>query len=185
MNKAVFLDRDGVLLHNRESYITDWEQVKIYPYAFAALSRLAKSDYKIFLLTNQSAIGRGLVALETVEEINRRLESIVSQHGGRIDEVFLCPHAPADRCHCRKPLPGMIEEAHRKYDLNLAQSWLIGDALSDLQAGVVGGIENLILVQTGRGKKQLVKFNNEFSNINFQVQTNVLKAVDAITTRKH
>ncbi len=161
MNKAIFLDRDGVIIHNRSRYVRSWEDVAIYPFAFKALAQMSQSAYKIFILTNQSAVGRGLMSLDTVHEINARMVAIINQHGGRIDEFYLCPHAPEAKCNCRKPLPGMILDAQRDHNLDLANSWLIGDAVSDLQAGNNAHIGNLALVKTGRGKKQLAILNSQ------------------------
>ncbi len=161
MSKAIFLDRDGVIIHNRSHYVRSWEDVAIYPFALKALARLSQSPYKIFILTNQSAVGRSLMSLDTVHEINDRIVAIINQYGGRIDEIYVCPHAPEDKCYCRKPQPGMILDARRDHKLDLANSWLIGDAASDLQAGDNGHIGNLALVKSGRGKKQLAILNSQ------------------------
>ena len=93
-NTAIFLDRDGVIVHNRQQYIRSWADVKIYPLALDALAELATMNTYLFLITNQSAIGRGLVSHEMVENINHRLIQTIEAHNGRIYHVFLCPHAP-------------------------------------------------------------------------------------------
>jgi D-glycero-D-manno-heptose 1,7-bisphosphate phosphatase len=103
---AIFLDRDGVLIENRPSYVRGWEDVHIFHQALAALVRISTAPYKIVLVTNQSAVGRGLISSEVAWAINRRLVSVIEDAGGRIDGVFMCPHAPQDRCACRKPKPG-------------------------------------------------------------------------------
>jgi len=180
MNRAIFLDRDGVLIHNRAKYIRTWDDVKIYPFTFQAISALAKLQYKIIVLTNQSAIGRGLVNTRTIHDINQQLENKIQANGGRIDRFYLCPHAPQDRCECRKPRPGLVFQAQNDYDIDLENSWLIGDAYSDIQAGVNSGIKNLILVQTGRGKKQLKNFWKELDSINYLWTKNLWEAIKLI-----
>jgi D-glycero-D-manno-heptose 1,7-bisphosphate phosphatase len=154
MEPAIFLDRDGVLIENRSSYIRSWEDVKVYPQALDALARANCAPWKIVLITNQSAVGRGLISLEIAWEINRRLVSVIEQAGGRIDGVFMCPHAPQDQCECRKPKPGLILQAAHTFSLDLSRSVLIGDALSDIQAGQAALVRQTALVKTGLGAAQ-------------------------------
>ncbi len=167
LTKAIFLDRDGVLIHNRANYVRSWDDVKIYQTTIKSLSLLAKSDFKIIILSNQSAVGRKIISYQTMKEINDRLISIIQNSGGRIDGVFVCPHAPEDHCKCRKPEPGLVFEAEKSFSLDLEKSWLVGDALSDLQTGLNSGIKNLILVESGRGKKQLKLYKEKFDQLAF------------------
>lgn len=155
MYPAIFLDRDGVIIENRPSYVRTWSDVEIFPQALTALARLKNSPYKIILVTNQSGVGRGLIPLDIVEAINQRLLEVVRAAGGRIDGIFMCPHAPEDHCDCRKPRPGLILQATKQLSLDLSHSILIGDALSDLKAGFAAGIHRVVLVRTGRGIQQL------------------------------
>ena len=87
-------------------------------------------------------------------EINQRLVQAIEKAGGRVDGLYMCPHTPQDQCECRKPRPGMILQAERELSLDLSRSWMIGDALSDLQAGRAAGVGHLALVGTGRGTHQ-------------------------------
>jgi len=155
LHPALFLDRDGVLNHNRVDYVKSLEELAIYPQALEALVLLAPLPLKIIVITNQSVVGRGLISLEQAQAINRHLKRIVEKAGGRIDQIYLCPHAPGDECACRKPLPGMIVEAAHDHAIDLAHSTLIGDALTDIAAGRAAGIETLVLVRSGRGTAQL------------------------------
>ena len=155
MFPALFLDRDGVIIENCPNYVRTWQDVNILPSALEALATLSASPYKIIIITNQSAIGRGLVTLETAHEINRHLVQIIQEAGGRVDGVYLCPHAPQDQCACRKPQPGLLLQAAQELALDLPRSALIGDAWSDLLAGQAAGVPNLILLRTGRGRDQL------------------------------
>ena len=161
MHPAIFLDRDGVLIENRSDYVRDWSQVKIIPEAIHALSFAPIKKYKIVIVTNQSAIGRGLMSLETAQEINRRLIHLVRDRGGQIDGVYMCPHQPQDGCSCRKPLPGMLLQAANDLSLDLPRSWMIGDAWSDVQAGRAAGVRGSILIKTGRGNEQLLQAQPE------------------------
>jgi len=155
MHAALFLDRDGVIIENRPDYVRSWSDVVIYPGALAALASIASTPIKVVIVTNQSAVGRGLMALGAAEDINARLADEVHRAGGRIDGVFMCPHAPEMGCDCRKPRPGLILRAAHTLDLDLGRSFLVGDALSDLQAASAAGVSRLGLVLTGRGAFQL------------------------------
>jgi len=155
MFRTVFLDRDGVLIENRSDYIRDWSHVAILPMTVKALSGLHQKGFKIIVVTNQSAVGRGLMSFETAEEINHRLVSTIREEGGWLDAVYMCPHQPHDKCLCRKPLPGLLLRASREMSLDLSSSWMVGDAWSDLLAGQAAGVQGTIMVRTGRGAGQL------------------------------
>lgn len=154
MRPAIFLDRDGVVIENRPDYVRRWEQVEIFPQAVNALGQLADSPYAIVLVTNQSAIGRGIISLEQAHSINTRLTEAIVHFGGRVDGVFMCPHKPDDLCTCRKPNPGLLQQAAEALSLDLTQSIMIGDAYTDLLAGQRAGVAQIALVRTGRGADQ-------------------------------
>lgn len=154
MYPALFLDRDGVIVENRPNYIRSWSDVLIFPQALEALEKVRIAPYKIVIVTNQSAIGRGLITLSEAEAINQRLVAEIEAAGGRIDAVFMCPHAPEENCTCRKPLPGLLYLAAELISIDLKNSILIGDALSDIIAGQTAGIQKNVLVRTGRGAVQ-------------------------------
>jgi D-glycero-D-manno-heptose 1,7-bisphosphate phosphatase len=154
---ALLLDRDGVIIENRDEYVLSWADVEIYPGALEALARASRSRYKIVIVTNQSAIGRGKISREKAEEINQQLLKKIEAAGGRVDGVFMCPHTPEDGCTCRKPQPGLLFQAAQTLSLDLSRSILIGDALSDIRAGQAAGIHQSILVRTGRGKSQALE----------------------------
>jgi D-glycero-D-manno-heptose 1,7-bisphosphate phosphatase len=156
MLPAIFLDRDGVIIENRENYVRTWEDVVFIPQAVAALASMCTRPFHIILVTNQSAVGRGLIPLKTAQEINEKLIAALRLHGVRIDSIFMCPHAPHDQCDCRKPKPGLILQAAQAFAIDLSQSIMIGDAWSDLHAGYAAGIRTNVLVLTGRGQEQLL-----------------------------
>jgi D-glycero-D-manno-heptose 1,7-bisphosphate phosphatase len=154
MHPAIFLDRDGVIIENCINYVRSWDDVSIFEQAISALVKVSPSPYKLVIITNQSAVGRGIISISTADKINQRLVDLIQKAGGRIDGVFMCPHAPEDSCECRKPKPGLLYKAARALDIDLSRSILIGDAISDLQAGQAAGVLTRVLVRTGRGKEQ-------------------------------
>ena len=178
MYPSIFLDRDGVLIENRSDYVRDWSQVQIIPEAIRALSLPSIKKYKVVIVTNQSAVGRGLVMLKTAQEINQQLINLIRLRGGQIDAVYMCPHKPEDDCSCRKPLPGLLLQAATDLSLDIKRSWMIGDAWSDVHAGVAAGTRGAILLKTGRGAEQLRRAPSEkitgnlvFDNLSLALET--------------
>lgn len=150
---AIFLDRDGVLNVNRADYVKTPAEVQFIPGALAAVARATRAGWPVVVITNQSIIGRGLVSAATVAEIHAVVRRAVEAAGGQLAGIYLCPHAPSDQCDCRKPLPGLLRQAAEALGLDLARSVMIGDALSDAQAGLAAGAQAR-LVLTGRGAEQ-------------------------------
>ena len=155
MQPAIFLDRDGVVIENRPNYVRRWDDVEIFPAAVKALAHIASSPYQIVFVTNQSAIGRGLLSFEDAQAINQRLVSELTKFGCRVDGIFMCPHAPDENCSCRKPLPELLFRAAQSLSIDLSKSIMIGDAWTDLLAGQAAGVSQIALVLTGRGRQQL------------------------------
>lgn len=184
MYPSIFLDRDGVLIENRSDYVRDWSQVKIIPEAIRALSLAPIKKYKVVIVTNQSAVGRGLLLLETAQDINQRLIRLIRDHGGQIDGVYMCPHQPEAGCFCRKPQPGLLLQAAKDLSLDLKRSWMIGDAWSDVQAGEAAGTQGTILLRTGRGIEQLLQAPPEKMPGNL-IFDNLPLAIDAIISSEN
>lgn len=155
MLPAIFLDRDGVIIENREAYVRSWDDVYIYPQALQALAAFSHVPFHFVIVTNQSAVGRGIITQQEADTINARLVQEVSLAGGRIDAVFMCPHAPSAGCNCRKPEPGLFFLAAQKLPLDINNSIMVGDALTDLVAAQTAKIKHRVLVRTGRGNRQL------------------------------
>lgn len=153
IRRAIFLDRDGVLNHNRPDHVKSLSEFVLLPGALQALARLGKSDLCVVVISNQSAINRGLVSQAVVEAIHQHLLEVVQQAGGRIDAIIYCPHRPEEACRCRKPQPGLLLDAAHKLGIDLRRSFLVGDALSDVQAAMAVGVQPA-LVRTGRGADQ-------------------------------
>jgi D-glycero-D-manno-heptose 1,7-bisphosphate phosphatase len=152
--RAIFLDRDGVICKNRPDHVKSWAEFEFLPGVKYALANLSQLDLPVVVVTNQGLINRGLATAEVVEEIHRRMTAELTAAGARIDRVYTCPHRPDEGCDCRKPQPGMLLQAARELSIDLAGSYLVGDALTDLLAGSRVGCQTY-LVLTGRGPGQL------------------------------
>ena len=153
MNGAIFLDRDGVIIENREDYVKSWAEVDFLPGVFEGLHRLREAGWRTVMVTNQSAVGRGIITVAFVEEVHGRMSEEIVAHDGRIDAVYFCPHHPQANCLCRKPAPGMLRQAAEELGIDLGRSYMVGDALTDLEAARAVGATG-ILVLTGRGREQ-------------------------------
>lgn len=152
--RAVFLDRDGVICENRPDHVKSWSEFHFLPGALLAMRRLAATPFRIVVVTNQAIIHRGTVPASTVEEIHERMARAVRRFGGRLDAIYYCPHRPEEGCPCRKPKPGLLLQARRDLGIQLEGSYLIGDALTDVEAALAVGCQP-ILVRTGRGAAQV------------------------------
>jgi D-glycero-D-manno-heptose 1,7-bisphosphate phosphatase len=183
VHRAVFVDRDGVICRNRDDHVKSWEEFVFLPGAIGALVRLARCELRIVVVTNQAAIHRGIVSSEIVEDIHRRMVARVLAAGGRVDCVIYCPHRPDEGCRCRKPQPGMLLDAARKLDLNLAESYLIGDAETDILAAQAAGCGHRYLVLSGRGRNQL-SLCRQHGLGGFQVMAHLRAATEAVLHRE-
>lgn len=151
VRRAVFLDRDGTL--NREiGYIGDPDDLILLSGVEGALRRLLGAGYELVVVSNQSAIGRGVLSAERVAEVNARLLAYLKAEGVAIAGLFVCPHAPDAGCDCRKPAPGLLLQARDRLGLDLAASWLVGDSAKDVAAARAAGVRPL-LVLSGWGKR--------------------------------
>jgi D-glycero-D-manno-heptose 1,7-bisphosphate phosphatase len=178
---AIFIDRDGVINRNRPDYVKSWAEFAFLPGSLDALCQLAGLNWPIIVISNQSAIGRGLVTAEAVAEVNARLVAEVQRAGGRLDGVYICPHLPDAGCDCRKPRPGLLHQAALALDLDLASSYLIGDAESDILAALAVCAQP-ILVLTGRGQSQRPRLSGLEGT--FQVFQDLPEAVSWIASRE-
>ena len=151
---AIFLDRDGVINRNRPDHVKTWAEFDFLPGVLPALRRLALLEWPVVVISNQAIVGRGLVSRQTLDVINARMVRTVQSVGGRIDRVFYCPHRPEEKCTCRKPQPGLLLQAAEQMKLDLARSFFVGDAESDVMAAKAAGCRP-VLVKTGRGVGQM------------------------------
>lgn len=145
----IFLDRDGVINHNRADHVKSWEEFRFLPGSVEALACLKRAGYRVFVITNQAIINRGLLSQAELDAIHSRMLTEVNRAGGRIEAVLYCPHRPEENCDCRKPQPGLIKQAEHHYGARTAGSWLVGDHQHDIEAGEQAGCRP-ILVLSGR-----------------------------------
>jgi D-glycero-D-manno-heptose 1,7-bisphosphate phosphatase len=148
----ILLDRDGVLNHESDKYVKSPDELIMIDGAAAAVARINRAGIPVALCTNQSAVGRGIIDLAMLEHIHAKLRAELARAGGRIDEIYFCPDPPGMPSTCRKPLPGMLQAALRRFDVAAANAPMIGDQLRDLQAAAAIGCPRH-LVRTGNGVK--------------------------------
>ena len=151
--RAVFLDRDGTLIEEK-NYLHREQDVTLVKGAAAALKKLRRAGFMIFIVTNQAGIGRGYYTEGDVQRVHRFLLGLLSKDGALIDGIYFCPHHPEDRCNCRKPSPKFLFDAAAQFGIRLADSFMIGDRLSDLEAGRRASARS-VLVRTGYGENEI------------------------------
>jgi D-glycero-D-manno-heptose 1,7-bisphosphate phosphatase len=149
--KLVILDRDGTINHDSDNHIRSPEEWRPIKGSLEAIARLTQADYHVVVATNQSGIARGFFDTKTLFAIHEKLARELAQVGGRIDAFFFCPHAAAAGCPCRKPQPGMLLEVSRRFNVSLADTYMVGDAQRDLEAAAAAGARP-VLVLTGKGE---------------------------------
>jgi D-glycero-D-manno-heptose 1,7-bisphosphate phosphatase len=150
MNRAVFLDRDGTIIEEK-NYLSRVEEVVIFPGAAAALGRLCRAGFKLFVVSNQSGVGRGYFTLAEVEKVNQHIVRELEREQVRFEKIYIAPEAPDVPSRGRKPSPQFLLDARDEFGLDLAQSFMIGDKLIDLECGWNAGVKKCLLVRTGYG----------------------------------
>jgi len=150
MNRAIFFDRDGTLIAEK-NYLCRPEDVAIFPGAAAALKRLADAGFQLFIVSNQSGVGRGYFTLADADRVNEHLAREFARDGVRFGKIYIAPEAPDQPSRGRKPSPQFLFDARDEFNLNLAESFIVGDKLIDLECGWNAGVKKCILVRTGYG----------------------------------
>ena len=153
MKKAVFLDRDGVIIE-QVAYLSRPEQVALIPGAVEALRLIHRQGDLAVVISNQSGVGRGYFKTTDVDAVHDRIQELLAQSGEKVDEFRYCPHAPDEACSCRKPSPEMILRAAERFGIDVRASLMLGDRMSDLECGVNAGCAKSVLVRTGYGAEQ-------------------------------
>lgn len=141
MQPAVFLDRDGVINKNPPFYVKSWEEFLFLSEVLPAFNRMSALPWPVIIITNQSAVGRGIITLDVLNIIHTQMVSEIEEAGGRIDGLYVCPHHPDEKCDCRKPEPGLLYRASAEFGLDLNQSAFLGDSRSDILAAVNAGVQ--------------------------------------------
>jgi D-glycero-D-manno-heptose 1,7-bisphosphate phosphatase len=153
LKKVVFLDRDGTINQDSADYIKGWNEFVFLARSIEALRDLTAAGFFIIVITNQSAIPRKLISPQELENIHAKMKAAIKSQGGKISDIFFCPHLPGDGCDCRKPAPGLIFQAQKKYDIDLSTAVMIGDSARDIECAHMAGCGHSILVQTGNGQE--------------------------------
>jgi D-glycero-D-manno-heptose 1,7-bisphosphate phosphatase len=182
LTKAVFLDRDGVINHDK-FVVRSFKEMRIFDGALEALARLATSEYKIILVTNKGSIGVGLLSEAALAKMHEELLASIRGAGGRVDAIYHCPHVPLPffGCGCRKPKPGMILRAAKEHGIDLGASWMVGDNLTDVKAGRSAGCRTILLTTThGEGiRARGARFGVDY------VAKDLADAVDVILSKRY
>ena len=142
-SKAVFLDRDGVINKNKDDYVKNISELEIFPFISEPIRKFQSAEFKIIVITNQSAINRGLMTEKNLDEIHEKIQSFLIQNNTKIDYFYFCPHTPTENCSCRKPKSGLLLKAIDDFSIDAKNSWFIGDRDSDIQAGKSVGCNTL------------------------------------------
>jgi D-glycero-D-manno-heptose 1,7-bisphosphate phosphatase len=150
MNRAVFLDRDGTLIEDKD-YLHRPEEVVLFPGVQAALGRLEKAGFALFLVTNQSGVGRGYFTLADVERVHDHLARELARDGVRFHKIYVAPEAPDQPSRGRKPSPQFLFDARDEFGVLLGESYVVGDKFIDLECGWNAGLKKSLLVRTGYG----------------------------------
>lgn len=161
-SRAVFLDRDGVLIEERE-YLHRVDQVAFTPGTIAGLKSLAEAGFQLLIVTNQSGVGRGYYTMADVEKVHAHILAEFQKSGVYIQQIYVAPEAPDQPSRARKPSPQFLFDARDAFGIDLANSFIVGDKLIDLECGWNAGVRKSILVRTGYGRKTEQRGDAELS----------------------
>lgn len=157
MPKMVILDRDGVINHVADDDVTTVDGWDPIPGSIEAISRLKKAGYLVTIATNHSGIARGLYSEKELLEMHEKMQKLLASRGASVDGIFYCPHGPEANCICRKPKPGLLFQIAKKFDIDLSQTPLVGDNISDIKAAKMANAKP-VLVRTGKGEYVMQHF---------------------------
>ncbi len=159
---VVFLDRDGVINEDRPDYIKCWNEFNFLPGVADAISQLNKIGYAVVVVTNQSSIGQKIMSEETLEEIHKRMCDTLLRQGAIISKIYYCPHTSSENCSCRKPENGLIRKAFEELPLDMENGILIGDRVTDIEAGIKSSLTTILLTH-GRDNRNNVMVTPDYS----------------------
>jgi len=167
-NIAVFLDRDGTI-NEENNFISNPDEVVLIPKSAEAIRELNQRAIKVFVISNQSGIARGYFSENDLQKVNQRLLHLLKKENAFVDKIYYCPHVDEDNCDCRKPKPGMLKQAEQEFNIDLKNSYVIGDRFVDVDAGKNISAKT-ILVKTGYGEQSFKwgKENNQHADFTAQ-----------------
>ncbi len=163
-HKLVVLDRDGVINRDSPEFVKSPDEWLPIDGSIDAITRLSRAGFTVVISSNQSGVARGLFAYADLEAMHAKMQRLVSDAGGRISAIFICPHGPDDGCACRKPAPGMLRKASKYFRAGISDVPVIGDSLRDLEAAAAVSARP-ILVRTGNGRKTLAKLAGDLRSV--------------------
>ena len=145
MTKAFFLDRDGVINQERKDYVKKLDEFYILENVSNAINIIKNHGFLVIIITNQSAINRKLLSVEMLNKIHEKLQIYLKKHNTSFDKIYFCPHTPSENCECRKPKPGLIIQAINDFNIDVSQSFMIGDSKTDIKAAKSAGCKGILL----------------------------------------
>ena len=157
--KTVFLDRDGIINKNRPDYVKTIDELEILEVA-DSIKKLQDNGFLVVVISNQSAINRGLTNHENVKQIHSTIQEYLKKNGTQIDAFYYCPHRPDEDCDCRKPKPGLFKKAIAELKIDPNSSWLVGDRDSDIQAGQSVGCKTIKIAENSRLNEAIQRILN-------------------------
>jgi D-glycero-D-manno-heptose 1,7-bisphosphate phosphatase len=176
----IILDRDGVINYDSDFYIKSPDEFHTVPGSLEAIAKLNKAGYQVLVATNQSGIARGLYTVEMLEKIHAKLHSQLAEVGGKIQEIFYCPHHPDEDCPCRKPKPGMFHQIQEKYALDFSETYFIGDTITDVHVANAVGCKPMLILSI-KGQKTLEKHPEVAKYPHY---ANLAEAVESILSQR-
>ncbi|MFH1003169.1 MAG: HAD family hydrolase [Chloroflexota bacterium] len=144
MNQAVFLDRDGTMARDAH-YCRCPEDFELFPNTAGGIRLLHQHRFEVIVITNQSGVGRGFLTEETLGRIHDKMQADLARQGARVDAIYYCPHHPEDDCDCRKPKTKLVQQAAREHDIDLGQSFVVGDLPMDIELGRAIGARTVLV----------------------------------------
>lgn len=180
---TIFIDRDGVINENRSDYVKNWDEFRFLAGSREAIAALTKAGHRVVVCTNQAGVAQGLISIDAMEDIHRRMLAALEEVGGVIEKVYACTHGKTADCDCRKPRPGLLLRASRELNLDMSDAVFIGDSITDMQAGLAAGVRTM-LVLTGLGMEHY-RLHYQHSNRPLHVAQNLKHAVDIILQGMH
>lgn len=150
LRNVVFLDRDGTINHDSPDYIKNRSEFEFIAGSIEAIRKLTAAQFTVIVITNQSALARKLICLAELHYMHDMMKDAIALNGGRITDIFWCPHMPDSGCDCRKPEPGLILQARHKYNIDLSTAVMVGDSAKDIECARNAGCGRAVLVRTGR-----------------------------------
>ena len=150
LNSVVFLDRDGTINHDSPDYIRNQSEFKLIRGSIEAIRLLTFSGFTSIVITNQSALARKFISPAELDRIHAMMKDAIKSGGGKITDIFFCPHMPNAGCECRKPAPGLLLQAQRKYNIDLSKSIMVGDSAKDIECARNAGCGKAVLVKSGK-----------------------------------